>query len=85
MEFIHLYELNYKGCISCFARKTKNGQSYRMCAVKDDLTSILKKVKEVDAIILGSPIYFGMVTGEMRSFMERLMYVLRWVCYFYTR
>lgn len=73
-EFIHLYELNYKGCISCFACKTKNGQSYGICAVKDDLTSILKKVKEVDAIILGSPIYFGMVTGEMRSFMERLMY-----------
>jgi multimeric flavodoxin WrbA len=73
-EIFHLYELNYKGCVSCFACKTKDGQSYGMCAIKDDLTSILKKVEGVDAIILGSPIYFGMVTGEMRSFMERLMY-----------
>jgi multimeric flavodoxin WrbA len=73
-EVFHLYELNYKGCISCFACKTKNGQSYGRCAVKDDLTPILKKVEEADAIILGSPIYFGTVTGEMRSFMERLMF-----------
>lgn len=73
-EVFHLYELNYKGCVSCFACKTKNGQSYGVCAVKDDLTSILKKVEEVKAIILSSPIYFGSVTGEMRSFMERLMF-----------
>jgi len=73
-EIFHLYELNYKGCVSCFACKTKNGQSYGMCAVKDDLTSILKKVTEVDAIILGAPIYYGTVTGEMKSFMERLMF-----------
>ena len=73
-EIFHLYELNYKGCVSCFACKTKNGQSYGMCAVKDDLTSILKKVEEVDAIILGAPIYYGTVTGEMKSFMERLLF-----------
>jgi len=73
-EIFHLYELNYKGCVSCFACKTKNSQSYGMCAVKDDLTSILKKVTEVDAMILGAPIYYGTVTGEMKSFMERLMF-----------
>jgi multimeric flavodoxin WrbA len=73
-ELIHLYKLNYKGCISCLACKRKNGKSYGKCAVKDDLTSILKEIKKVDAIILGSPIYFGTVTGEMKSFMERLMF-----------
>src|SRR3990170_290755 len=73
-EIFHLYELSYKGCISCFSCKAKNGESYGKCAVKDDLTSILKKVQEVDAIIFGSPIYFGTVSGEMKSFMERLMF-----------
>jgi len=29
---------------------------------------------EADAIILGSPIYFWDVTGEMRSFLERFMF-----------
>ena len=73
-ELIHLYELNFKGCISCFACKTKGGKSYGRCAVKDDLTPILQRVEQADAIILGSPIYFGTVSGEMHSFMERLLF-----------
>jgi len=73
-KLIHLYNLNFKGCISCFACKTREGKSYGKCAVKDDLTPIFNKIEKADAIILGSPIYFGTVTGEMRSFMERLMF-----------
>jgi Multimeric flavodoxin WrbA len=73
-ELIHLYDLNFKGCRSCFACKTIGGKSYGQCAIKDDLTPVFKKVEEADAIILGSPIYFGEVTGEMRSFVERLMF-----------
>jgi multimeric flavodoxin WrbA len=74
IELIHLYDFNYKGCISCFACKRIGGKSYGRCAVNDDLTPILKKVEEADAIILGSPIYLGAVVGEMRSFIERLLY-----------
>lgn len=73
-ELIHLYDLNYKGCISCFACKMKDGKSYGRCAVNDELSPILKKIEEADALILGSPIYLGAVTGEMRSFMERLIF-----------
>ena len=73
-ELIHLYDLNFKGCKSCFSCKTKGSKSYGRCAMNDDLTPILKRIEEVDAVILGSPIYFGTVTGEMRSFMERLMF-----------
>lgn len=73
-ELIHLYDHSYKGCISCFACKLKGGKSYGSCALNDDLKPILKKVEEADAIILGSPIYFGMTTGEMRSFLERLLF-----------
>ena len=73
-EMIHLYDLDFKGCISCFACKRIGGKSYGRCAVKDALTPVLDKVPQADAIILGSPIYFGNVTGEMRSFMERLVF-----------
>jgi len=73
-ELIHLYTLNYKGCISCFSCKRKDSKSYGKCAMKDDLMPILKKVEEADAIILGSPIYLGTTTGEMRSFLERLIF-----------
>jgi len=73
-ELIHLYDHNYKGCISCFACKLKDGKSYGKCGFKDDLTAILEKVANADAIILGSPIYFGAVSGGMRSFIERFMF-----------
>jgi len=75
-ELLHLYDYNYKGCISCFACKKKTGKSYGKCAVKDELTPVLKKVSQADVIILGSPIYFGSGTGEMRSFLERLFFPL---------
>jgi len=73
-ELIHLYDLNYKGCISCFACKTKDGKSYGRCAVKDDLTPIFEKVLDAQALIFGSPVYLGTSTGQMRSFMERLVF-----------
>jgi multimeric flavodoxin WrbA len=73
-ELIHLYDIGYKGCISCFACKTRGGKSYGRCAVKDDLTPVLKKVEAADILFFGSPIYFGTATGEMRSFMERLLF-----------
>jgi multimeric flavodoxin WrbA len=73
-ELINLYDLNYQGCISCFACKLKGGKSYGKCAYHDDLTMVFEKIKQADAIIFGSPIYLGAVTGEMRSFMERLIF-----------
>lgn len=73
-EMIHLYDLNFKGCTSCFACKLKDGKSYGKCAVKDDLTPVLEKLKDADAVVLGSPIYLGNSTGEMRSFMERYVF-----------
>ena len=73
-EILHLYDLNFKGCVSCFSCKLKNCAKPGICLYKDDLTPVLEKAMEADAIILGSPIYFESVTGEMRSFLERLMF-----------
>lgn len=73
-ELIHLYDLDFKGCISCFACKTRGGASYGRCAVADDLTPVFRKIEEAGVLVLGSPIYFGAVTGEMKSFLERLLY-----------
>lgn len=73
-ELVHLYDFSYQGCISCFACKLREGKSFGRCAVNDDLTPILDKAHEAGALILGSPIYFGMPTGVIRSFIERLLF-----------
>lgn len=73
-EIVHLYDLDFKGCTSCFACKLKGGKSYGKCAMRDGITPLLDKLFTADSFLLGSPIYFGTVTGEMRSFMERLLF-----------
>lgn len=74
-ELVHLYDLTYKGCISCFACKMIGGPSEGRCAMQDELRPVLERIEtEVDALILGSPIYFGSMSGEMRSFLERLLF-----------
>jgi len=72
-ELFNLYDINFKGCYSCFACKRK-GVTLSKCAMKDDLEPVLQQIAECDAFVLGSPIYFYCVTGEMRSFLERLCF-----------
>ena len=73
-EVINLYDLNYTGCKSCFACKRLGGKSYGKCAVKDDIQEVLEKVSQADGLIFGSPIYFGTITGQLQSFLERLIF-----------
>lgn len=73
IEIIDLYDLNYKGCTSCFACKRK-GVAVKSCVANDELKPVLEKIRDCDGLILGSPIYFGNITGEMQSFLERLMF-----------
>jgi len=73
-EIINLYDLSYKGCISCFACKLAGGKSYGKCALQDDLTPLFEKIIEADALLLGSPVYIADVTGAFRSFIERLIF-----------
>lgn len=73
-EIVYLYDLKYKGCISCFECKKIGGKHYGRCAVKDELTPVLERAGAADAVILGTPVYFGAETGEMRSFFERFAF-----------
>jgi multimeric flavodoxin WrbA len=73
-KLIHLYDLDFKGCVSCFACKKIGGESYGHCGYKDGLTPVLKEIETCDGLLLGSPIYLGDVTGEMRSLLERLVF-----------
>lgn len=73
---IHLYDYNFCGCKSCFACKRKGGISYGKCALRDSLAPLLEECKQADALIFGAPIYFGRISGQMASFMERLLFPL---------
>ncbi len=73
-ELIHLIDLNATGCRSCFACKRIGGKSFGRCAVRDDLTDILNRILEADAVIISAPVYFGDVPGMVRNLFERLWF-----------
>jgi multimeric flavodoxin WrbA len=74
IKLVHLYDLDFKGCTSCFSCKRKGNTCAGLCVQRDDLRDVLAEALASDALIMGSPVYFGDVTGEMRSFLERLMF-----------
>ncbi|MBO7553229.1 MAG: flavodoxin family protein [Bacteroidaceae bacterium] len=78
VKTIRLYGLDYKGCMSCMACKIK-GKASNVCKYKDALTPVLEEIAQADGLVLGSPIYFGDVTGQMRAFLERLAFP--WLSY----
>lgn len=72
VEKVHLYDLNFKGCRSCFACKMKRNPDH--CMINDDAQKYLTEAREADGIVLASPIYYFDVSGVMRCFIERLLY-----------
>ena len=75
VEMIHLYDLNFTGCRSCFACKRKGAEPAK-CFWKDDLSPVLDKILSADAVFFGTPIYFGEITSQMRALIERLSFIL---------
>lgn len=59
--------LKYTDCKSCFACKLRGNKTNGICAIRDDLRPVLEKIHEANAVIIGSPIYYGNLTGETAS------------------
>ena len=71
-EYIDLYDLSYTGCRSCLACKRK-GAERNKCYWQDDLSPLIDRILKADNLIIGSPIYFGQPTAQLRALMERLL------------
>jgi multimeric flavodoxin WrbA len=67
VSVIHLNRLTYEGCQACMNCKGKT----EYCTVKDDLTPVLEETRESNVLVLGSPIYFGDVSAQLKGFIDR--------------
>ena len=72
-ELIRLAGLEIKPCNACMVC-----QKEERCPIVDDLSPIYLKMKEADAIILASPVYYGSATALIKALMERTGYISRW-------
>lgn len=75
-ELINLFDYEFTGCKSCFACKIKNSKTNGVCAIRDSIRTVIEKVQEADVIVIGSPVYFGYPTGQVRNLVERLLFPL---------
>ena len=73
VQVFDLYKLDaFMGCRSCFGCMLE--QSRGCCVMKDGLTPVLEAIRRTDALVIGTPIYFGRPTAGCRALLERLCY-----------
>ena len=73
-ELVYLYDLDFHGCYGCHSCKLLDENRLGRCAIRDGLTPVLEKAIDADVLLIGSPIYFGNITGDLRSFLERYLF-----------
>lgn len=71
-ELVHIGQNPVYGCTACEAcKKNKDG----FCIIDSDIVNeCLIKMYESDGIIIGSPVYFGSVTPQIKAFIDRAGY-----------
>jgi multimeric flavodoxin WrbA len=74
-DLILLSEHDVKPCIACErCKQLKDGT----CAIKDDdFHPLFQRILDADAMIVGSPVYFGCATSQTTSLLHRAGYVSR--------
>jgi multimeric flavodoxin WrbA len=73
-ELVQLYDMSFSGCVSCFSCKKLDRKEDGVCAVRDDLTAVLERIRLADALIIGTPVYYGSESSSTRAFLERLCF-----------
>lgn len=72
-EYVDLSKIKFRPCLSCL--ECKRGPPYEgKCHMKDGLTPILESIKKCDALVIGTPVYFGLPSGLVHGFLDRLWF-----------
>lgn len=58
-----------RGCIGCGACSGGKG-----CVHRDVVNAVAEKCREADGLIVGSPVHYAALSGDLTSFLDRLFY-----------
>lgn len=67
VEFVKLTDLNFSGCKGCVQLCARP----QVCKLADDAQPYYEKVKEADAVVIGTPVYMGTIAATAMAFIER--------------
>lgn len=68
-EILYLGKQPVAGCTACMSC-AKTGK----CVFDDQVNEVLKGLDEIDALILGSPVYYAGPSGQLTAFLDRLFF-----------
>ncbi len=71
-EFISLAGKRILTCTACMGCVNDN-----RCVLEDDFNPIYRAMLDADGFIVGSPVYFGSATAELKALLDRAGYVAR--------
>ena len=74
VEYIDLYKLDLHGCMTCLICK-KEGMAGK-CYWRDDVSSLIERILNADALLISAPIFFSNPTSHYMALLERLIYCL---------
>ena len=68
-EIIHIGKDDIHGCIAC-------GQCRKLgkCIFEDAVNKTADKLIEADGLIFGTPVYYAGISGQLKSYMDRLFF-----------
>lgn len=70
-KVLQISELKIEPCRGCVELCSKEPEPYK-CVIEDDLQTVLEEMKQSQAIVIGSPLYYP-IPSRLTAFMERLM------------
>jgi multimeric flavodoxin WrbA len=78
-EVISLSGMRIRGCIACLGCRNNNDPDNPRCTQedKDDFRGMIPRFLGADAIILGTPVYFGSAVPELMALLHRAGYAIR--------
>ncbi len=68
-EIIDAGNKDIRGCMACGYCHT-----HGKCVFNDLVNEVAEKFEKADALIIGSPVYYGSANGSLISFLDRLFY-----------
>lgn len=72
VERFFLPKMKIKRCRQCDERGWGTCRTEGQCVITDDLALLIEKIRNVDAVVFATPVYFGDLSESMKSFLDRL-------------
>lgn len=77
-ETVYLRKAKINFCIGCSNCFDANDNDYGCQVHRDSMDEIFEGLKECHGLVLATPVYFGQVTAQMKTFMDRTQPLLRY-------